>query len=141
MTTKLFATLDLMAAACLTVPALAGRVGVERTLPYETSALPVVTLHPRRSQPSGMGGEVQGRDTTVVVIVRCAGDQPGRAAHELLALAHAAMTTAPALNDGSVQLDPATETFRYVDSEQSTCDLQVEYEITFELARESLLGF
>lgn len=138
--TKLFDTLDAMKAAIDTVPALAGRVGVERTLPVTMAELPVMTLYPRRSQANGVGGEVEGRDNTVVVIVRAGGDQPGRAAHELLAAAHAAMVSQFDA-DGSVQIDLGTETFRYVDSEQSICDLQAEYEITFELARGSLLGF
>lgn len=139
--TKLFDVLDEMEAVLLAVPALAGRVGVERTLPMVAEQLPQCTLVPRRGVPGGLDGETLARDHTVVLGVRAAGARPGRDAHALAAQAHAALTTAATLNAGDVTLRLSTETFRYLDAEQSLCDLQIEYEVTFEHARESLLGF
>ena len=138
MTTRLFTIMDLMEAAGRAVPSLAQRVEVERVLPVQIGDLPSISIIPRRSQPSGVGGEVQGREGMVLVIVRTGGDKPGRQAHELLSLLQAAFTTAPELNDGSVQLELGTETFRYIDTEQSICDLQAEYEVAFNHSRESL---
>lgn len=144
MTTRLFAAIDLMVtiAQASAPPELAGtgRIESERTLTVVAGELPCVSIQPRRSQPGGLGGEVLGRDNTVVVVVRAMGDKPGRKAHELLAALHAAWMAAPAFSEpGTLEL--ATESFRYVDSEQSVCDLQAEYEFSFELPRESLLGF
>ncbi len=138
MTTRLFSILDLMEAAGRTVPALADRIEVERVLPVQISDLPSVSIIARRTQPSGVAGEVVGREGMVLVIVRTGGVKPGRQAHELLSLLQTAFTTAPQLNDGSVQLDLGTETFRYIDTEQSICDLQAEYEVVFDHPRENL---
>lgn len=138
MTTALFSVLDRMEAAGLTVPELAQRIEVERVLPVQISDLPSVSIIPRRTQVAGVGGEVQGRQAMALVIVRVGGENPGRRAHELLSLLHAAFMTDPDLNDGSVQLDLGTETFRYIDTEQSICDLQAEYEVVFDHSRTSL---
>lgn len=139
--TRLFDLADSMETACAAVPELTGRVGVERTMPIAMDELPVVNIIPRTVRRGDLQGDLQSRDASILVIVRTAGDRPGRAADALLAKAHAAMTTHPDLNDGSAQIDLASETFRYVDTEQSMCDLQAEYLITYEHARESLLGY
>jgi hypothetical protein len=140
MTTRLFSILDDMKAAGLTVPELVDRIDVERVLPFDIGALPAVCIQPRLTDPSALGGEVQGRDGKVLVIVRTAGNSgPGRAAHELLAKLHQALMRYPNLNNGSVQLELGTESFRYIDSEESVCDLQAEYGIAFEHDRDSLL--
>ena len=144
MTTRLFASIDLLVSiARANLPAgLAGpdRISAERTLTVVFGDLPVVGIYPRRSQPGSLGGEVMARDNTVLVVVRAAGEQCGRKAHELLAALHAAWTKAPAFAEpGTLEL--GTESFRYVDTEQTVCDLQAEYEFSFELPRESLLGF
>lgn len=137
--TKLFDVIDAMVASCASVPELASRVQAERVLPLDVMQLPRVCLYPRRGQPGAMGGEAYARESTVLVVIRTAGDEPGRAAHELLSLINRALLTDVELNDGTVQIDLSTETFRYMDAEQSMCDLQAEYELTFEVERDSLL--
>ncbi len=140
MTTRLFSIMDDMKAAGETVAELVGRIHVERVLPLEIGELPAICIQPRRTESAALGGEIQGRDGTVLVIVRAAGNSgPGRAAHELLSKLHEALTRYPDLNNGSVQLELGTESFRYIDSEESVCDLQAEYEIAFEHDRDSLL--
>lgn len=139
MTTRLFSIIDDMVAAIGAVPTLTGHVSAERVLPLDIGQLPAICIMPRRTQPNALSGEVQGRDGTILVIVRTAGNEPGRAAHGLLALAQQALMQYAPLNDGSVQIDLGTETFRYIDSEQSMCDLQAEYEVAFDHDRDSLL--
>ncbi len=132
MTTRLFSIMDDMKAAGDTVAELIDRIHVERVLPLDISELPAICIQPRRTEPSALSGEFQGRDGTVLVIVRAADNAgPGRAAHELLAKLHQALMRYPDLNNGSVQLDLGTESFRYIDSEESVCDLQAEYGIAF----------
>lgn len=139
--TKLFDVADQMESVCAAVPALVGRVGVERTLPLMSSALPAVNIIPRNQRRGDLTGEVQSRDASILLIVRTAGDRPGRDAHELLAAAHMALMTDLALNDESVQIELVAETFRYVDTEQSMCDLQADYQINYAHPRASLFGF
>lgn len=137
--TRLFELIEEMRQACDAAPDLVGRVHRERVLPIDINQLPAVCILPRRTQNTALMGEVQGREATVLVIVRTAGDQPGQAAHELLAAAHQALMAWPELNDGSAQIELSTETFRYIDAEQSMCDLQAEYLVNFDHARSSLL--
>lgn len=137
--TKLFDCIEQMRQACDAVPELTGRVYRERVLPLDISALPAVCILPRRVQQTALAGEMQGREATVLVIVRTAGDEPGEAAHTLLNAAHQALTTWGALNDGSVQIELSTETFRYIDNEQTMCDLQAEYLVEYDHDRGSLL--
>lgn len=138
MTTKLFSIIDEMVAAMRTVPELASNTHPERVLPLDIAQLPAVCVMPKRTQPNALGGSVQGREGTIVVIVRTAGDEPGRTAHELLHLAHKAVMNADDFLEGLVQIDLGAETFRYIDSEQSMCDLQAEYEVSFDIDRDSL---
>lgn len=140
MTTALFEVVDQMVSAIGTVPSLVGRVGDEGTLPMDIEALPQVRVLPRRAARGALMGEVEAREALVIVIVRAAGAKPGRVAHELLALAHRALMTDVELNNGSVQIDLGTESFRFVDTEQSVCDLQAEYQITYEQGRASLFA-
>jgi hypothetical protein len=137
--TKLFDCIEQMRQACDSVPELTGRVYRERVLPLDITALPAVCILPRRVQQTALAGEMQGREATVLVIVRTAGDEPGEAAHALLNAAHEALTTWGALNDGSVQIELSTETFRYIDNEQTMCDLQAEYLVEYDHERGSLL--
>ena len=139
-TTVLFSLLDDMEAAIKAVPALTNMVGVERTLPIDSAALPQMSLMPRRTEPNGLGPEVQSREGAVFLTVRATGDKPGRIAHELLAQAHQALMRDESLNDGAVHIELGVETFRYVDSEQTVVDLQAEYQITFCHSRDSLLS-
>lgn len=144
MTTRLFAAIDLLVSIAKTNPpaelAAPGRIAAERTLTVAQGELPCVSIQPRRGQSNGLDGEVVGREATVMVVVRTMGEGPARQAHELLAELHKAWMTAPAFAEPGT-LVMTTESFRYADSEQSICDLQVEYEFSFELPRASLLGF
>lgn len=140
MTTALFDVIDAMVLAMGAVPALAGRVQDEGTLPMDINQLPQVRVTPRRVARGALMGEMEARESLVIVTVRAAGVKPGRAAHELLAQTHRALMTDTELNNGSVQIDLGTETFRFVDTEESVCDLQAEYQITFEQGRESLFA-
>lgn len=137
MTTRLFVVMDLMKAAAVSVPQLASITDVEQVLPVTAEQLPVISILPSRTQPTAMDGEMTSREGVVTVLVRTAGAQPGRRAHELLSLLHGAVCADEGLAyEATLRL--GSERFRYVDSEQSICDLQAEYEIAFEHSRTSL---
>lgn len=137
MTTRLFVVMDLMKGAAVTVPELAGITEVEQVLPVTAEQLPVISIVPSRTQPTAIAGEMESREAVVTVLVRTAGAQPGRRAHELLSLLHGAVCDDEGLAYQAT-LRLGSERFRYVDSEQSICDLQAEYEIAFEHSRTSL---
>lgn len=137
MTTRLFTLVDQMAAALQAVPALAGRIAVESTLPTAIAQLPAVNVVPRSFGAAGVAGEVQGRAGGVLLVIRAGGERSGRQAHELLAQAHAALMGSPLLQQ-ACQLDLTSETFRYQDADLTVCDLQAEYTLVYEHTRGDL---